>query len=73
MKGACNAAPLAEVKYWRARKHALSTLYDQLQIPMLLKAVAVVSERSADKGLVTTFASQCETVRRVSPLQLNLY
>ena len=59
------AAPLAEEKYWRMRKHAFSSIHKQLRGELAVKAAAIVEERTMDRSLIKAFAAQADDIRKV--------
>jgi dynein heavy chain len=50
--------PLAEINYWRDRNAALSSLYEQLNLPNVKRMVTVVEVGSTDINLIASFKSQ---------------
>ena len=62
------AAPLAEEKYWRMRKHAFSSIHKQLRGELAVKAAVIVKERTTDRSLVKAFAAQADDIRKVGCL-----
>eukprot|EP00959_Pyramimonas_sp_CCMP1952_P156662 3276427-Pyramimonas_sp.AAC.1 len=50
--------PLAEINYWRDRNAALSSLYEQLNLPNVRRMLSVVEVGSSDTNLLAAFKSQ---------------
>ncbi|KAK3281453.1 hypothetical protein CYMTET_10756, partial [Cymbomonas tetramitiformis] len=57
-KVAVGKGPLAEIDFWRERNAALSSLYEQLNLPNVKRMVSVVETGSGDTNLLTSFKSQ---------------
>jgi hypothetical protein len=57
-KGLVGSSPLAEIEFWRERNSALSSLYEQLNLPQARKIMAVVEAGSGDHNLMQSFKAQ---------------
>eukprot|EP00951_Prasinocladus_malaysianus_P015335 scaffold117564_cov45-Prasinocladus_malaysianus.AAC.2 len=57
-KGPVGSSPLAEIEFWRERNSALSSLYEQLNLPQARKIVAVIEAGSEDQNLLNSFKAQ---------------
>lgn len=57
-KGPVGSSPLAEIEFWRERNSALSSLFEQLNLPQARKIMAVVEAASEDQNLLTSFKAQ---------------
>ena len=57
-KGPTGSSPLAEIEFWRERNSALSSLYEQLNLPQARKIMAVVEAGSEDNNLLQSFKAQ---------------
>ena len=60
----------AEIEFWRVRNAAFSSLYEQLNLPLVKKYVTVLEAGSADQNLLTTFKAQFSELKKVHPSAL---